>query len=197
MVWNGDQVKGEKIFSLKQKSPSHVIGFPSFLPHTFLVFYIQAVWEVDVFHSQIFFPTERLYCGSLGCGFWKTMLTLKCHTCGGKEPQLCRDKVGPEGAVLHSLWKFQANSLPWQCPDAHLALWPNCHSVRWEMFVGLHVGSYHPHTLTIGQWATWAMFWSYVHTDVKDDWSDGWYILTKNIISIYILIATTLTSLLC
>lgn len=36
----------------------------------------------------------------------------------------------------------------------------------------------------------------YVHTELKAVWSDGWYILMKNIISIFILMATTLISLL-
>ena len=39
------------------------------------------------------------------------------------------------------------------------------------------------------------LFWSYVESDVKDDPSEGWYILMNSIFSIFSLIATTLIRL--
>lgn len=39
------------------------------------------------------------------------------------------------------------------------------------------------------------IFWGYVDTDVQDDQSGGWYIITKNIFYKFNLMATTIISL--
>ena len=49
----------------------------------------------------------------MGCSVWKT-LTLKCHTCLGKEPSLCRKQVVSEWVELPSLWNVQVKLMPWQ-----------------------------------------------------------------------------------
>lgn len=72
MAWCGDQVKDQYTFSLSQKVPSNVKDFSyCVLLYSFLVFSIQVVLEVSLFHSYILFPIEILYCGFLICSFWK------------------------------------------------------------------------------------------------------------------------------
>ena len=109
-------------FPWVEKPTSHVKGCSfGVLPHSFLDFIIQATWGVGLFQSHAFFPNEILYCGFLGYSVLTSTLTLKCHTCSGTEPLLCREQEGPEWAELHSHWKVQANWLPWQWHDTHWA----------------------------------------------------------------------------
>ena len=62
----GIRLKDSRHFP-KLKAPSHVKGISyCFLPDSFLVFNIQAIVEVGRVHSNVFLPTEILYCGLLG-----------------------------------------------------------------------------------------------------------------------------------
>ena len=139
---------------------------------------------------------QRVIMGSSGMQILNKILTLKCHTCPGKQPQCYREQLYLEWAELLSLWIFQANWLPWQWDDAHWALCHNCLSVRWELNIGQRVVRSNPHTSRVGRWVTWGVVSRYVDIHLKTVPSDGLYIWMKNIISISTLMTTSLISLL-
>ena len=80
--------------------------------------------------------------------------------------------------------------------DAHQGLWPNCHLVRGEGGVEGPVGRSHLTIRGFHYGHSELLVSRYVDTDIKAVPSDGWYILMKNITSIFILMATTLINLL-
>ena len=131
-----------------------------------------------------------------GMSVWKTTLTLKCHTCSGKNASLCGDQMGPEWAELTSLWKVQVNWLPQQWHYDHQALWHNSLSVRGEGRDGPHVGCSLPHTSRHERSAPWAVVLEVCWYWCKA-WSIRWVVqFDRRYYLHFNLIATTLIRLL-
>ena len=138
----------------------------------FPCFYYPGYLVVALFQSHIFFSNEILFCVFIGCSVCKATLILKCHTYSGKEPSLCREDLGPEWVVLPFLWKILANLIPRQWNETQQPLCER-RGVLLSPFEKLSapMGTSHPQTSRVGQWATWAIF-----LEVCWYWCERWSI---------------------
>lgn len=117
---------------LHMKRFIHVVFFPNL--SLLSISRVYGMW-CESFSFMYFLPTESLYCECLWCRCWKksllwtsTLDQVKSHNYG--------EQVGPYWLEVASLWNFQANWSPQPWNYAHLALWHNCKSLRYEVLAG-------------------------------------------------------------
>ena len=167
----------------------------SILPHSFHAFSIKALWEVGLFQSHILFPTESLYCGLLGGIFWKNIFTLICHTCSGKLSYYAESRWAKNGQGCLPSEICRPNScqgngiIPIKPCVPTSTLWDE-RCMLGSIWVALFLTPREMDDLQPE-----LLFWRYVDADVKHDPSDGWFTLTKIIISIFNLMETTVIHL--